>query len=164
MTLNGILLIGFLRDERLAGDRMDEKPDLRFHLCAVDHQDPAADLDKDLPLTEATLVSSKILETDDMAALFGLDMASPGEESARPNIPPNLQQDADKHSAIARELTRAKSRFLAESTISHASKSIPHAKNPIPQGVYSGRRAVNVAETLGFPHSRIGRNCLSPFL
>jgi hypothetical protein len=63
---------------------LDEKPDLRFHLCAIDHQDPAADLDKDLPLTEATFVSSKIMETDEVAALFGLDMASPGEEAPAP--------------------------------------------------------------------------------
>ena len=57
------------------GARLDEKPDLLFILRDVDHADLVADLGKDLPLAKTAPGSNKILEDDDMAALFGLDMA-----------------------------------------------------------------------------------------
>jgi uncharacterized Zn finger protein len=69
------------------GARLDEKPDLLFYLRAVDHQDLVAGLGKDLPRTKTAPASANILEADDMAALFGLDMAAPEEEAAPPPPP-----------------------------------------------------------------------------
>ncbi len=71
------------------GARLDEKPNLLFHLRAVDHQDLVAGLGKDLPLTQTAPASARILEADDMVALFGLDMATPDDDvpAATPTPP-----------------------------------------------------------------------------
>jgi len=57
------------------GARLDEQPELLFHLRAVDH----GDLDTAMPLSTASPAAGKVLDAEDVAALFGLEMA--GEES-----------------------------------------------------------------------------------
>jgi len=69
------------------GARLDEQPELLFTLRAVDHTDLVADLDKDLPLAKTAPASNKILEGDDMAALFGLDMAAEDTPAPPPEKP-----------------------------------------------------------------------------
>ena len=59
------------------GTRLDEKPELLFHLRAVDENDLVAHIDTALPLAEKGPDAGKVLESDDISALFGLDMAAP---------------------------------------------------------------------------------------
>ena len=62
------------------GARLDEQPELLFRLRCVDEKDLVADLDPALPLSKTAPAAGKVLEADDVSALFGLDMA--GEEGA----------------------------------------------------------------------------------
>ncbi len=59
------------------GSRLDEKPELLFHLRAVDENDLVAQIDAALPLAKKGPDAGKVLESDDLSALFGLDMAAP---------------------------------------------------------------------------------------
>lgn len=61
------------------GARLDEAPELLFRLRAVDEKDLVADLDTALPISNRPLDTGKVLETDDISALFGLDMAEIGD-------------------------------------------------------------------------------------
>jgi uncharacterized Zn finger protein len=56
------------------GARLDETPELLFRLRAVDEKDLVTDLDTALPISSQPLNVGKVLETDDLSALFGLDM------------------------------------------------------------------------------------------
>ncbi len=59
------------------GSRLDEKPELLFHLRAVDENDLVAHIGTALPLAKKGPDAGKVLESDDISALFGLDMATP---------------------------------------------------------------------------------------
>ncbi len=56
------------------GSRLDKKPELLFHLRAVDENDLVAHIDTAMPLTKKGPDTEKVLESDDLSALFGLDM------------------------------------------------------------------------------------------
>ncbi len=71
------------------GARLDEKPELLFLLRSVDHNDLLAHVDTAVPLAKQRPKAGKLLETDDISQLFGLDMAegdveSTGQKSPRP--------------------------------------------------------------------------------
>jgi uncharacterized Zn finger protein len=66
------------------GARLDAKPELLFRLRAVNENDLVADIGKVLPMSKQGPAAGKVLETDDMAALFGLDMGDPVEVVAPP--------------------------------------------------------------------------------
>src|SRR4051812_14621416 len=57
------------------GARLDERPELLFRLRAVNENDLVADIDKALPMSKKGPTAGKVLETDDISAIFGLDMA-----------------------------------------------------------------------------------------
>jgi uncharacterized Zn finger protein len=57
------------------GARLDERPELLFRLRAVNENDLVANIDQALPLVKKGPVVGKVLETDDVSAIFGLDMA-----------------------------------------------------------------------------------------
>jgi uncharacterized Zn finger protein len=58
------------------GARLDEKPELLFRLRAVDQNDLLADLDAAAPLSTTGPAAGKILQADDVSALFGIEMAA----------------------------------------------------------------------------------------
>jgi uncharacterized Zn finger protein len=60
------------------GARLDERPELLFRLRAVDENDLVADLDRTLPFSNRPLDAGKVLETNDVSALFDLDMEGAG--------------------------------------------------------------------------------------
>ena len=66
--------------------------------CAVDHSELVADLDTAVPLSKTAPAAGKVLETDDLSALFGLDLAE--EESP---IQPGRREAADKKQATPRQ-------------------------------------------------------------
>jgi hypothetical protein len=57
------------------GARLDHKPDLLFRLRAVDETELLFGIDAALPLSKTRPAAGKLLEADDVSALFGLDMA-----------------------------------------------------------------------------------------
>src|SRR5271166_6861515 len=57
------------------GARLDAQPELLFRLRAVDERDLLAGLDASLPIAKSGPVAGKVLEADDLSAMFGLDMA-----------------------------------------------------------------------------------------
>jgi uncharacterized Zn finger protein len=61
------------------GARLDHQPDLLFRLRAVDGAELVAGTAADLPLGIGAPAADRMLQADDMAALFGLDMAVPAE-------------------------------------------------------------------------------------
>jgi len=68
------------------GARLDQQPDLLFRLRAVDGAELAAGTAAELlPGTKAP-AADRVLQTDDIAALFGLDMAEPGEATVQPSV------------------------------------------------------------------------------
>ena len=65
------------------GARLDSDPDLLFALRGVKRDELIANVGADLPLTAAPADSERLLADDDVAALFGLDMAEPPAPPAR---------------------------------------------------------------------------------
>lgn len=57
------------------GTRLDTQPELLFRLRSVEANDLLAGLNKALPLDKGTPSSGKLLESDDLSAMFGLEMA-----------------------------------------------------------------------------------------
>jgi hypothetical protein len=61
------------------GSRLDTKSELLFLLRSVSEKDLVADIGTALPMSKQGPAAGKVLETGDMAALFGLDMG--GEDA-----------------------------------------------------------------------------------
>jgi uncharacterized Zn finger protein len=61
------------------GARLDEKPQLLFVLRGVDEGELLADAGKDLAASKPAPTAAKLLDNDEVAALFGLDMAELGD-------------------------------------------------------------------------------------
>jgi uncharacterized Zn finger protein len=59
------------------GARLDQQPELLFRLHELNEKDLIASAGKSLKLTKKAPPSKKILESDDLSALFGLEIASP---------------------------------------------------------------------------------------
>jgi uncharacterized Zn finger protein len=74
------------------GARLDAKPELLFHLRAVNQNDLVANIGDALPMAKHGPAAGKVLRENDMAALFGLDMgdaegASDSTASEQPGPP-----------------------------------------------------------------------------
>jgi len=59
------------------GARLDSDPDVLFTLRGVDRAELVSTVGADLPFTEAAAASERVLADDDVAALFGIDIAAP---------------------------------------------------------------------------------------
>lgn len=72
------------------GARLDHQPELLFRLRAVEAADLVAQVDAALPMSKQGPAAGRLLEADDVSALFGLDMAAetlaPEKPSARPKV------------------------------------------------------------------------------
>jgi uncharacterized Zn finger protein len=60
-----------------AGARLDAAPDLLFTLRGVDRSELIAKAGADLPMTRTGATTGRVLADDDVAALFGVEMAPP---------------------------------------------------------------------------------------
>lgn len=83
------------------GSRLDKKPELLFHLRAVDENDLVANIDAGLPMAKKAPDADKVLESDDISALFGLDMAE--EDTRGPEKAARKQVGKDKKSQPKRK-------------------------------------------------------------
>jgi uncharacterized Zn finger protein len=75
-----------------AGARLDEKPQLLFVLRGVDESELLAAAGQDLARTTAVPGAAKILDDNDVAALFGLEMAEPANSDIVVAAAPKQQQ------------------------------------------------------------------------
>jgi uncharacterized Zn finger protein len=73
------------------GARLDEKPALLFELRGVDQNELLANAGQELSLKKAVPATTKVLNDDDVAALFGLEMVEP-MRSETPTTPEHPQQ------------------------------------------------------------------------
>ena len=78
------------------GARLDERPELLFRLRAVDENDLVTGLDEAMPFSSRPLDSGKVLETDDISALFGLDIEEPGDTIAVNGAAPAASAPVDR--------------------------------------------------------------------
>jgi len=76
------------------GARLDARPELLFRLRAVNENDLVANIGDVLPMSKQRPDAGKVLETDDVAALFGLDMGDTGETVAAVVPPSQVEQRA----------------------------------------------------------------------
>ncbi len=70
------------------GARLDEKPRLLFVLRGVDENEMFAGAGQDLAITKSTPISASVLDDNDVAALFGLEMAETINSGAAAPIAP----------------------------------------------------------------------------
>jgi uncharacterized Zn finger protein len=68
------------------GARLDHQPELLFRLRAVDETGLVAGIDKALPLSTRGREAGKLLETDDVSALFGLEIAQSSNAPDTPSV------------------------------------------------------------------------------
>ena len=66
------------------GARLDDEPELLFRLRAVDHTELVASSDTALPLIKQAPVAGKVLDSEDVSVLFGLEMAEADVSTAEP--------------------------------------------------------------------------------
>ena len=88
------------------GARLDQQPELLFKLHEVDEKELIAKASKGLPLARKGLVAEKILGSDDLSAIFGLEMAQgkdpEAELSGRETKPRRAKTLAEKRDKAAR--------------------------------------------------------------
>jgi len=108
------------------GARLDEQPELLFRLRRVEGAELLAGAAADMPFAAGTPTAGRVLRDDDVAALFGIDMAMPPEPAGDSALPGTKR--AARHS-------RAQSGKLprAEASAAKAGRS---------QGVVSRRPAL----------------------
>jgi hypothetical protein len=85
------------------GARLDEKPELLFRLRAVDEKDLLAHLDATTPLSMTGPAAGRILQSDDISALFGIEMAD-SDTAAAPAIPGREARESDRISSAERRV------------------------------------------------------------
>jgi uncharacterized Zn finger protein len=132
------------------GSRLDVKPELLFLLRAVNEKDLVADIGQSLPLSKRGPAAGKVLEADDMAALFGLDMgieAPDGVGGDAVRLAPR-----DERRAIAREgsdeaVRKVPAKRTAR-TAGASSKPVARAK-PAASEVVTARQAAALVTRVG---------------
>jgi uncharacterized Zn finger protein len=91
------------------GARLDVKPELLFRLRGVDENDLVADIGLALPMAKKGPAAGKVLESDDMAALFGLDMGEPMVQAEAVPVTVVKAPTARKAAAVAPKSASLKS-------------------------------------------------------
>ena len=86
------------------GARLDAKPELLFRLRAVNENDLVAGIGKVLPMSKQGPAAGKVLEADDMAAMFGLDMGDADAPAA--GVPAKRKSAATKKTPVTVAATK----------------------------------------------------------
>ena len=111
------------------GARLDAKPELLFRLRGVDENDLVANIGDALPMSKQGPAAGKVLEVDDMAALFGLDMGDGAEPADVMPLP-----TGKKGAVVARKKAEPASKFVAP--------KVAPAKKPARGEAASSRKAI----------------------
>jgi uncharacterized Zn finger protein len=81
------------------GARLDQQPELLFKLHKVDQKELIAKAGQGLPLGGKVLAPDKTLGSEDLAAIFGLDMAQTADAAAPAPVPAAKLRSATKRVA-----------------------------------------------------------------
>jgi hypothetical protein len=118
------------------GARLDQKPELLFRLRAVNEADLIADFDAALPMSKQGPAAGRMLDTDDVSALFDLDMATAGVSdvpaAARPSrgkgrVP---QETASAAKATPRRAVQTQAGAVGKAAAKPAQNPITRASAP----------------------------------
>ncbi len=90
------------------GARLDESPELLFRLNKVDEKELIAKAGKALPVAKSTLASKKVLVSDDLADLFGLEMGA--AEASKPETAAKPKRATKKASSKKKATAKKKAR------------------------------------------------------
>ncbi len=93
------------------GARFDRQPELLFRLREVDEKDLMAKAGKALPLAKQAPAAGRVLGGEDLADMFGLDMAQSGiayKPAATKNAAAKKKATAKKKAAAKRKATKKK--------------------------------------------------------
>ncbi|HVC63189.1 MAG TPA: hypothetical protein VND19_22855 [Acetobacteraceae bacterium] len=118
------------------GARLDAKPELLFRLRAVNENDLVADIGNVLPLSKRGPAAGKVLEADDMAALFGLDMG--GAEQPAAGVPA-VAPGAKVKRALRNAAPAGKPESAARKRESLGTKAVAGKLAPAKQAAPAGR-------------------------
>jgi uncharacterized Zn finger protein len=135
------------------GARLDAKPELLFRLRAVNENELVADIGQVLPMSKQGPAAGKVLEADDMAALFGLDMAGAEESAAVASDVPV----ADRHVAAQAPLN-GKPGPTARKPQQPGAKAVARKVAPAKPAAPSGRAKLDGDAPVA------GRKVTAPFL
>lgn len=105
------------------GARLDAQPELLFWLRGVNENDLVADIGSALPMAKKGPAAGKVLEADDMAALFGLDMGEP--EVAPEAVPVSVVKPPTVRKAAAAQPKPATLKSAPVKKTPSAKKSAP---------------------------------------
>jgi uncharacterized Zn finger protein len=117
------------------GARLDKQPELLFRLRAVDEKELVTRIDVALPAEKQAPASGKVLDTDDLSALFGLDMDT--DESA--------VAIADGATPPQQKPVRVKKRAVSKRTLSKSSATKPKLARRSNIGSTGRKRVVSTA-------------------
>ncbi|MBD2751160.1 hypothetical protein IC232_31500 [Microvirga sp. BT688] len=129
------------------GARLDESPELLFRLRAVDEKDLVADLDTALSISSPPLDVGKVLETDDISALFGLDMAGTGGA-----LPGHDAMPAAPEPVIRVGQKRTSTKVAGRKTAGRSRPS-PASPKAATQAAPPGRQIRKTSKASRLPHS-----------
>jgi uncharacterized Zn finger protein len=124
------------------GARLDHTPELLFRLRAVDETELLAGIDTALPLSETGPGAGRVLETEDVSALFGLDMAVSDAPAAA-----NLR---DKSGPVRGRGTPAEPEGVASATrtVAPRASAPPRASAVAPPGKYCPANRTTAAKNI----------------
>lgn len=74
------------------GARLDEQPELLFRLRAVDEMELVAHVDATLPAARQAPAPGRVLDSDDLSAMFGLDMEATDGPGAADDRGPSVRR------------------------------------------------------------------------
>jgi uncharacterized Zn finger protein len=116
------------------GARLDAKPELLFRLRAVNENELVADIGQVLPMSKQGPAAGKVLEADDMAALFGLDMAGAEEPAAAGGDAPGAVTGVKVKRSPGRKSEPAVREPVRSGAKTAARKVAPAVKQPASSG------------------------------
>ncbi|MFD2235683.1 SWIM zinc finger family protein [Phaeospirillum tilakii] len=90
------------------GARLDQQPELLFRLRGVDETELITAASRAMPIVTAVPAAGKLLEGEDLAALFGLDLAAPAEPPSSAAPSPDAAEPARAAGPAGRRRKAAK--------------------------------------------------------
>jgi len=94
------------------GARLDSSPELLFALRGVDHLQLIAQAAESIPAKAKTAASNKVLKTDDLSSMFGIELVEPeSPEPARKTASPRAKKAVVGAHQPERKLTPSKRRY-----------------------------------------------------
>ena len=132
----------------------NSQPDLLFTLRGVNREDMVSTVGADLPLTAMPAASERVLDNNDLAALFGLDIAAPAtvvRDVATADGAESVAAQAKSNAKPAQSAAPVKTKTKTKRQTAQSSVEFrPDRKSPRPMqpAVTSGARGSGKAKSI----------------